>query len=192
MTSLSNASPAVKPLFEDTPGQRDAMLTALKAGSTRARLIADQIDAIGTAASKHQHWPSPDLAQGWKTRPLGASRAGSAAMKYEIFRARWIRQFNRDRNLSDGAIRAALAITLYINRKSFDAFPGLESLMEDTGMSRSTVIRAVKQLEAAGHLKVRRTRTSGGKNGVNHYAPILISGVTHDTTSSTVSSHFSH
>jgi hypothetical protein len=84
--------------------------------------------------------------------------------------------------VSDGAIRVALAITLYINRKTFDAFPGLESLMQDTGMSRSTVIRAVQQLEAGGHLKVRRTRLSGGKNGVNHYAPVLVvSGVTHDT-----------
>ena len=49
MTSLPNALPAVKSDFTDTPGERDLLLTALRAASAQARLISNQIDTIGIA-----------------------------------------------------------------------------------------------------------------------------------------------
>jgi hypothetical protein len=49
MTSLPNALQAVKSDFSDTPGERDLLLTALRAASAQARLISNQIDTIGIA-----------------------------------------------------------------------------------------------------------------------------------------------
>jgi hypothetical protein len=49
MTHLANALPAVKSDFTDTPGERDLLLTALRAASAQARLISNQIDTIQIA-----------------------------------------------------------------------------------------------------------------------------------------------
>ena len=43
------ASPAVKPHIEDTPGERDLLLTALRAASARSRLITNELDLIGVS-----------------------------------------------------------------------------------------------------------------------------------------------
>jgi hypothetical protein len=49
MANMHNTSSVVKPSSEDTPGERDLMLTALRAASAKARLIGNQIDTIGLA-----------------------------------------------------------------------------------------------------------------------------------------------
>ena len=46
MTLLASASPAVKS-DEDAPGERDLLLTALRAAATRSRLIGTELETIG-------------------------------------------------------------------------------------------------------------------------------------------------
>jgi hypothetical protein len=47
--NISTASPAVKSSSEDTPGERDLLLTALRAASARSRLITNELDSIGVS-----------------------------------------------------------------------------------------------------------------------------------------------
>ena len=42
------ASPAVKPHIEDTPGERDLLLTAIRAASARS-LITNELNSIGVS-----------------------------------------------------------------------------------------------------------------------------------------------
>jgi hypothetical protein len=49
MTNMHNASSAVKSSCEDTPGERDLLLTALRAASARSRLITNELDSIGVS-----------------------------------------------------------------------------------------------------------------------------------------------
>lgn len=60
----------------------------------------------------------------------------------------------------------ALALSLYMSERGDSAWPGLATLVEDTGRSRSTVIRALKELEQAGWLEVRH---GGGRGRPNRY-----------------------
>jgi hypothetical protein len=46
MASIANASPAVKS-DQDTPGERDLLLNALRAAATRSRLISTELDTVG-------------------------------------------------------------------------------------------------------------------------------------------------
>ena len=48
MSSLPNALPANKPPMEP-PGQREFLITALRAASARSRLITNVLDTIGTS-----------------------------------------------------------------------------------------------------------------------------------------------
>ena len=46
--NMHTASPAVKSQ-EDTPGELDLLLTALRAASARSRLITNELDSIGVS-----------------------------------------------------------------------------------------------------------------------------------------------
>ena len=73
-----------------------------------------------------------------------------------------------------GALKVAIAIGDHFNTKLFVAgmglvaFPGIALLAEKTGLHRTTVMSAIRWLEARGHHKVKRQR-SGKKNLVNNY-----------------------
>ena len=62
----------------------------------------------------------------------------------------------------------AVAIAQRAGASSGLAWPGMGTLVADTGLSRSSVIRAVAQLEQGGHLSVTRLRV-GSKNTSNRY-----------------------
>ena len=47
--NMPNAVAGVKPHIEDTPGERDLLLTALRAASARSRLITNELDSIGVS-----------------------------------------------------------------------------------------------------------------------------------------------
>ena len=49
MTSVSSASPAAQSDCTDTSGERDLLLTALRAASTKSRLITNQLESIGVS-----------------------------------------------------------------------------------------------------------------------------------------------
>lgn len=46
---MPNALAGVKPLNEDSPGERDLILTALRAAAARSRLVTVELDSIGVS-----------------------------------------------------------------------------------------------------------------------------------------------
>lgn len=71
----------------------------------------------------------------------------------------------------------AVAIAQRAGASSGLAWPGMGTLAADTGRSRSSVIRAVKELEQGGHLSVTRLRV-GSKNVSNRYRLPAMNGST--------------
>ena len=94
-------------------------------------------------------------------------------MPFEKFKQTWLFQIVADHNLSAHTLRVAYVISSHLNRNTRGAWPGITALMRRTRVSRSTVIRSIQRLEAAGHLRAVRNRTACGKNSVNHYLPVL-------------------
>jgi hypothetical protein len=92
-------------------------------------------------------------------------------MKFEKFKEDWQRQLLLDREMTAGFLRVGLAISFRLNRESFDAWPGLNTIAKDAGVHRSTVKRAIAYLGKK-HLRVRRDKVRG-KNTPNHYEPLL-------------------
>jgi len=92
---------------------------------------------------------------------------------YAIFCEKWDRQVTGDKEITLGYLKVANALRWHFNRKSGgNAFPGMGTLAEATGLNRSTVVRAVGCLERRGHVKITR-RPVGKKNLSNVYKPIL-------------------
>ena len=101
-------------------------------------------------------------------------------LPFEKFKQTWLFQIVADHNLSAHTLRVAYVISSHLNRNTRGAWPGIAALMRHTRVSRSAVIRSIQRLEAAGHLRVVRSRTARGKNSVNHYLPVL--SHSYDTT----------
>jgi hypothetical protein len=53
MKHVPTPTPAVKP-FGDTPGERDLLLTSLRAAAARSRLITNSLDSVGVALWQKQ------------------------------------------------------------------------------------------------------------------------------------------
>ena len=68
-----------------------------------------------------------------------------------------------------GIARAvAGCIANHANTETGRCWPGIGSIVKETGFSRRSVIRAIKGLERGGHITVRRFKVDK-KNEVNHY-----------------------
>ena len=71
------------------------------------------------------------------------------------------------------AFKVAIAISWHINRnEGCTARPGINTLAKLTGLHRTTIVRAVRWLEANGHHQVQRSRI-GKRNMANRYTPLL-------------------
>jgi hypothetical protein len=82
----------------------------------------------------------------------------------------WQQQVAGDQSLPPNALHVATILTKFVNTRSFEAWPGRETIATALGISVRTVIRTVNALVARGHLKV----VAGGGRGIsNHYRPIL-------------------
>jgi hypothetical protein len=77
-----------------------------------------------------------------------------------------------DRKIRGNYLKVAIAIGWHINRLSGWAHPGISTLAKLVGLSRPTVIRAVKWLEQKSHMRVIRTRADN-RRGSNRYFPLL-------------------
>lgn len=73
----------------------------------------------------------------------------------------------RDGLLSTNAKVVHMAIKTYYP----NAYPSIELLMKHTGLSRSSVIRAIKELETKGYLKVVRVKGRSNRYEM-HYFPL--------------------
>ncbi len=61
-----------------------------------------------------------------------------------------------------------LMLANYASNETGDCYPSMATLAKDTAMSRDSVIRALRSLEASGHIRITR-RTSDGVNLPNVY-----------------------
>lgn len=73
-----------------------------------------------------------------------------------------------------------IVIVKHADRKTGEAFPSIKTLASITGMSRASVIRATKSLEAKGLISVTRDENAAGKDReVNHYFVLVATPVSH-------------
>ncbi|WP_226577305.1 helix-turn-helix domain-containing protein [Acuticoccus sediminis] len=75
----------------------------------------------------------------------------------------WRAQIVADRDLTGTALRVAIRISHAVNRERGYAFPGHQALAEGL-CSRATLQRALRQLEARGHLIIVPGRGRGNAN----------------------------
>lgn len=67
-------------------------------------------------------------------------------------------------NVSSSARTVYRALLHYANRETWSCFPSIKTIMNDTGMSRSTIMRCLKELEQEGLiLRINRLRENKGK-----------------------------
>jgi hypothetical protein len=85
----------------------------------------------------------------------------------------WLDQVVRDHRVSDLGFRVGYVLASHVNRKSLEAWPTHETLTNALAVSRSSVIRAIAELERTGHLAVKRAH---GRHLVNVYRWILKRG----------------
>ena len=70
---------------------------------------------------------------------------------------------------------AAIVVWLALANRADEhgrSWPSLTALEEDTGLSRHTVLLAIRELEAAGEIEVQRPERKG--KGSNHYKSPLV------------------
>jgi hypothetical protein len=105
---------------------------------------------------------------------INSSTPNGKPISSEKLRDQWQRKLSLDRKMPFSAYKVAIAISWHINRKEHcTARPGINKLANLTGLTRRTVIRAVRWLETNGHHQVQRTRV-GKRNMANRYAPLLM------------------
>ena len=106
---------------------------------------------------------------GKHTRPAGvahAARGGCVKAKLHQ-RLEWLKRVARDKEVSPNAARLATVVCLvYLNAKSGMAWPSLETLADDVGLSVRHVQRLVRRLERLGYLGIT---TSTGRGRANVY-----------------------
>jgi DNA-binding transcriptional regulator YhcF (GntR family) len=74
-----------------------------------------------------------------------------------------------------------VVIVRHINRKQNDAFPSVTRLAKLANMSKASVMRYTKVLEAAGLISVTREKDADGENQVNHYKLLTATRVVSDS-----------
>jgi hypothetical protein len=108
--------------------------------------------------------------------------ATPAPGQFERFKEMWQQQVVADTALTGSTVKVALALCWHMNRNQHGlAWPGRGRLAKLTGLSRSTVKRAIKALERAGHVTITRSRV-GSKNSPNQYQPVLKEVVQNEPT----------
>ncbi len=80
----------------------------------------------------------------------------------------WQDRMAFDRDLSNMAFRVGYAISWHLNRYSGDTYVGRKTIAEKLGVTVKSVDRAIKELEAKGHLEVTHSR---GRSNSNNYRP---------------------
>jgi DNA-binding MarR family transcriptional regulator len=97
----------------------------------------------------------------------------SKPLAFEKFKEDWQRQVMADPTLSPVTFRVSIAISWHMNRKQSGlAWPGMARLAQMVRTTPRTVIRATKQLEAKGHLRIIRSRQRE-RRGLNRYMPLM-------------------
>lgn len=111
--------------------------------------------------------------------------SGTVILIHKQLRMDWVDAMALDRDLPDCAFRVACIIGTHFGNKSGLTYVSQETIAGVGGLSLATVQRAVKALEAAGYLIVRRRdvgerkdgrRVYGGRGTANEYLPAIDAG----------------
>jgi hypothetical protein len=80
----------------------------------------------------------------------------------------WLYQVNSDTSLAASDVCVCVQLTAHFNEERGGvAWPGYRTIGKPIGLSDATVMRSIRRLEVAGHLRVQRG--SPGKGHSNHY-----------------------
>jgi hypothetical protein len=104
-----------------------------------------------------------------RERPIedaSKKRAGGFAAAKET----WLKLIASYPNLSGSDVAVAVMLATYMNFRTRDAWPSMETLARDTNRKRSTVWRSLKRLEA---LKLLRIAHAKNRRKPNRYWPLI-------------------
>ena len=83
----------------------------------------------------------------------------------------WLEQVSFDPDLSHFAVRVATVLAVrWLNQKTGEAWPAQETLAQATGATADGVRKAVLQLEAGGHMTIKR---GAGRGQSSRYRPVI-------------------
>jgi hypothetical protein len=94
--------------------------------------------------------------------------------KYEPYyrwRDLWIRSFIEDNGMRNSTSKILMSIALYLNRDTWDAFPSIDRLAEDTKMHPANVQRSLREAVQRGHLEIEARESKYGDQTSNSYKP---------------------
>lgn len=79
-------------------------------------------------------------------------------------KATWISALSRDQSLSCSERIVGIVLCDYFNIHTGEAWPSIARLVDEAGVSKRTVIRALKKLEGSGYMRANRSRGRGKNN----------------------------
>lgn len=82
----------------------------------------------------------------------------------------WLNQIAKDPCLPSTTTRVAIVLTNFVNRNTVYAWPSVERIAKELAISETTARRALKALEAYGHVNIWE---GGGRSGTNRYYPTI-------------------
>jgi hypothetical protein len=89
---------------------------------------------------------------------------------FQAAKESWLKAIASYPNLSGSDCAIAMALSTYLNFKTYEAWPSIERLAEDTNRNRATVWRSIERLEKLQLLHVERGR---GRHKSNRYRPLM-------------------
>jgi GntR family transcriptional regulator len=81
----------------------------------------------------------------------------------------WREMIRDSRSLSSSARSVGQALATRMDWKTFQCWPGKETIARDSGLSKSSVKRGLRELRKAGYLWITYRRGSDGLNLTNVY-----------------------
>jgi hypothetical protein len=105
--------------------------------------------------------------------PKDQAAAENAAIDFGDRVERWLAQTIHDRELSRNTVK--VIIRLALNKEAQEgrsSWPSLQTMADDLGFTRKTIIKMIRALEARGHLRVQWVPTDG-HGASNHYWLVL-------------------
>jgi hypothetical protein len=90
---------------------------------------------------------------------------------FDAWRDKWSYHARRDPDLAASVKVIMWAIADHLNRKTGTAFPSLQTLARECGLSRSTVVVALKAAEKRGHIHITKRVTKTGRRTSNLFRP---------------------
>jgi hypothetical protein len=125
-----------------------------------------------TPISEHLAAALKGLEAGVKSRPFRADAVHSKGSSggFQAAKEGWLKVLAAHPNLSGADYAVAITIATYLNTKTNEAWPALDTIATATNRDISTVWRSIERLQRFKLLLVRKGR---GRRGSNRYRPLL-------------------